>query len=286
MKAKFLKFLKWFIIIVLVVGAVGLTVFMFFRNYNKKQIKQVDLNDVLTSTNKQNFDNQFDEIVQILSENGQTVWFLDLKTTSTKLDNSLDVLINYYVDSNFVVYDAQISSTYSYMINTRNLLNNMFDEYITKSESQYFSKLVGANDIYNVYSNYLVKYADFVQAVNNNLKSRSDFDITSDIKFSIIDLQTRITNLTFSKVLTSEELFKIENNSNIQKINSYVEYNNSLINGINNMSIDSIRFISCYENCNKTYFAEHFNEEITNVTTINSSSTNEQKSAYYLKKIF
>lgn len=286
MKAKFFSFLKWFIAVVLIVGAVVLTVFVFFKKNESKQVQQVDLNNVLTSSDKQNFDSGLDDVIQVLSSNGQADWFVDLKTTADKLDESLNALTNYYINSNFVVSDNDVGEQYSSMINTRNLLNLMLDEYKTKSESAYFAKDVGANDIYSVYSSYLVKYAKFIQAVDNNVKSISGFDSSSDIKFSVIDLQTRIVVSTFSSLNTADKLVKITSNANIQKINSYIVYENSYITGASRFSKVALLFIQNYERCNKSYLAEHFVEELNKATSVSESSSAEQKSAYYFKRMF
>lgn len=286
MKAKLLKFLKWFLTILLIVGAVGLTVFIFFKNYKSKEIQKVDLNSVLNSTDKQKFDNGLDNTITILSNNGQTDWFTVLKTTSTKLDSSLDVLVNYYIDDNFVVRDENIDSTYSSMINTRSLLISMFNEYSIKADSVYFKKDIGANDIYSTYSTYLVRYARFIQAVDNNLKNRSGFDYYGDVKFSIIDLQTRIVISSFSNLTEKNNLNVITTSTDINLINSYVSYRNSYIFGNNTFGVASINFIQNYEACNKTYLAEHFAEEVGGANSISESSSAEKKSAYYFKSIF
>lgn len=286
MKTKLLKFLKWFLTIFLIVGAVGLTVFIFFKNYKSKEIQKVDLNSVLNSTDKQNFDNGLDSTITILSNNGQTDWFTVLKTTSTKLDSSLDVLVNYYIDDNFVVRDENIDSTYSSMINTRSLLISMFNEYSIKADSVYFQKDIGANDIYSTYSTYLVRYARFIQAVDNNLKNRSGFDYSGDVKFSIIDLQTRIVISTFSNLTETNNLNVITTSADINLINSYVFYRNSYIVGNNTFGVAAINFIQSYEACNKTYLAEHFAEEVNRANSISESSSAEKKSAYYFKSVF
>lgn len=286
MKSKVKKFFKWFLIVILVVAAVGTTVFVFFKKYNAKQIKQVDLNDVLTASSKQNFDNGLNDVITILNANGGANWFTSLKTTSVGLDNSLDVLSNYYCSEGFKVKEKNISDTYSSMIITRDLLNDMFEEYKIKSESAYFQKLIGANDIYLTYSNYIVKYARFVQAVNNNVKAKDGFDCSSDIKFSVIDLQTRVAISGFSKLTKNGQLNKIENANNIDEMNKYVVYENSYIKASNGFGLNALRFIQYYDVCNKNALAENFKSELLAVSEITETSTSEQKVAYYFKKMF
>lgn len=286
MSAKVKKFLKWFIIILLVVGSVVATVFIFFKNYNKKQIKEVNLVNVLNSREKEKFDQGLNSVLTTLDRNGKEDWFADVKLVSDNLDEALNVLTSYYVDNDGKVKDKEVSVTYSSMITTRNTLTDMFDEYSKKSTSLWFPAVVGANDIYTAVSNYLVKYAKLIKAVNENLVKSENFDTTSDIKFCLIDLYARITVDTFDQLTIKNNLQVIENDSNIDEINESFKFNNFYIDNENAFSLNALKFIQNYKECNKELFAEKFVENLTLATGIDEKSSKEIKTAFYFNEIF
>ena len=284
--SKFKKILKWFIIILLVVGAVGATVFIFFKKYNENKINDVDLISVLNSSEKTKFNAGFNAVLSSIEKSEKPTWFAEAVVAGENLDESLKVLSYYYIDSNGVVNDAEIDKTHSSMITTRNTLINMFDEYVIKSTSSYFPILNGANDIFVAYSNYLVKYAKFVKAVNENLLSRDNFNSISDIKFSMIDLYSRIVVDAFSKLSKDADLAVIGNKVNLDKINSHFEFENSYIDCDNALSSDAIKFIENYNVCNKELLADKFVETLDKSTGIDETSTSETKAAFYFNRLF
>ena len=245
------------------------------------KINQVDVLEVVSA--QEEFDEEFDSVIEVVQKEGKADWFADLKTTKENLDDSMSKLSNYYIASNFKVKERDISSTYSSMQTTRNLLMDMFDEYGKKATSAYFPKLIGANDIYVAYSNYLVKYARFVQAVNNDLADDSFME--SDIKFAVIDLQTRIVINAFAKLEVVGDLKVIENDDNIDEINKYISFDSSLIESDKNLSVSSIRFVQLYNRCNKDKLAKSFVLTLSSAN-INAGATLEQKAAFYFKEIF
>ena len=284
--SKVKKILKWFIIIVLIAGAVAATVFMFFKKYNANKINDVDLVSVLNSTEKTKFDSGFDAVLSSIEASEKPTWFAEAVVAGENLDESLKILSCYYIDSNGIVNDAEIDKTHSSMITTRNTLINMFDEYAIKSTSSYFPILNGANDIFVAYSNYLVKYAKFVKAVNENLLSRDNFNSVSDIKFGMIDLYSRIVVDAFSKLSKDADLAVIGNKVNLDKIHSHFEFENSYIDYDKALSSDAIKFIENYNICNKELFADKFVETLDSATGIDANSSNEKKAAYYFNQLF
>lgn len=283
MSAKVKKFLKWFLIIILVVASVGATVFIFFKEYNKKKVEEVNLIEVIDS--QEEFNDSFDEVFQIITNAGKQDWFSDVEDTKICLDTVMSKLTNYYIKNNFKVKEKNISDSYSSMQTTRNLLMDMFDEYIDKSTSSYFPRLIGANDIYVAYANYLTKYAKFVSAVNKNIMDREDLVVASDLKFSIVDLYARIIMNSFSKVVVENDLKVIESDDNIDAINDDISFEYSLIESDDNLSINAIKFVQTYNKCDKTKLAKNFTSILT-TASIDAGSTNEQKAAFYFKEIF
>ena len=286
MSAKVKKFFKWFIIILLVVGSVVATVFIFFKNYNEKQIKEVNLVSVLNAKEKEKFDHGLNSVLTILDSHGKEEWFADVKMVSDNLDESLYVLTSYYADNNGKVKDKEVSITYSSMITTRNTLIDMFEEYCKKSTSIWFPAVVGANDIYSAVSNYLVKYAKLIKAVNDNLIKSENFDSTSDIKFSLIDLYSRITVDAFDKLTIKNDLQIIENDSNVDEINKSFKFNNFYIDNENAFSLSALKFIQNYNECNKELFAENFVENLVLATGFDEKASKEIKTAFYFNEIF
>ena len=280
------KILKWFIIIVLIAGAVAATVFMFFKKYNENKIDDVDLVSVLNSTEKTKFDSGFDAVLSSIALSQKPTWFDEAVVAGENLDESLKVLSYYYVDSNGVVNDAEIDKTHSSMVTTRNTLINMFDEYKVKATSSYFPVLLGANDIFVAYSNYLVKYAKFVKAVNEDLLSSENFNAVSDIKFSMIDLYSRIVVDAFSKLTKDVDLAVIGNKVNLDEIHSYFKFENSYIVCDNALTSDAIKFVENYNGCNKELFADKFVEYLDKTNGIDENSTTETKTAFYFNQLF
>jgi len=284
--SKFKKILKWFIIIVLIAGSVAATVFIFFKKYNENKINDVDLVSVLNSSEKTKFDSGFDAVLSSIEASEKPTWFNEAVTAGENLDESLKILSYYYIDSNGIVYDEEIDKTHSSMVTTRNTLINMFDEYAIKSTSNYFPILVGANDIFVAYSNYLVKYAKFVKAVNEDLLSRENFNAVSDIKFSMIDLYSRIVVDAFSKLTKDVDLAVIGNKVNLDEIHNYFKFENSYIVCDKALSVDAIKFIENYNACNKELFADKFVETLNSATGIDANSTVEKKAAFYFDQLF
>ena len=284
--SKFKKILKWFIIIVLIAGAVAATVFIFFKKYNENKINDVDLVSVLNSTEKTKFDSGFNAVLGSIESSEKPTWFDEAVVAGENLDESLKILSYYYIDSNGIVNDAEIDKTHSSMITTRNTLINMFDEYNIKSTSNYFPILLGANDIFVAYSNYLVKYAKFVKAVNEDLLSRDDFNAVSDIKFSMIDLYSRIVVDAFSKLTKDVDLAVIGNKVNLDEIHSHFEFENSYIVCDKALTSDAINFVENYNACNKELFAEKFVEYLNKTNGVDANSTTETKVAFYFNQLF
>ena len=241
--SKVKKILKWFIIIVLVVGSVSATVFIFFKKYNENKVKEVDLISVLNSNGKTEFDEGLDSVLFAIGNSEKPTWFDDAVLVGENLDKSLEILSRYYIDSNGIVKVAEIDKTYSSMITTRNTLTGMFDEYAIKSTSEYFPILLGGNDIFVAYSNYLVKYAKFVKAINEDLMNKDSFNSVSDIKFSMIDLYSRIVVDSFSKLTKEGDLAVAGNKINLDKIHSYFKFDNSYIDCDKALTVDAIKFI-------------------------------------------
>ena len=136
------------------------------------------------------------------------------------------------------------------------------------------------------YSNYLVKYAKFVKAVNEDLLSRENFNAVSDIKFSMIDLYSRIVVDAFSKLTKDVDLAVIGNKVNLDEIHNYFKFENSYIVCNKALSVDAIKFIENYNICNKELFADKFVETLNSATGIDANSTVEKKAAFYFNQLF
>jgi len=284
MKVK--KILKWTAIIALIVASIGVTVFIFFKKHNENKVAEVDLLSVTTSESKNKFDRGFDSVVEAIEErSGNTTWFASFETTSEDLDETMSVLVSYFVDSNFKVKDENISADYSSLSATKNSLQLMFNEYNIKTSSSYFPVLIGANDIYKVYSNYLVKYAKFIKTVNAYLVNSNDFSVASDVKFVMIDLYANVVINTYSNFVPSGELNAIVSDVDLNKISTYYDFDNYYMDG-DVFSVNAIKLIENYNNCNKLNLAKDFAEIVNATSSIDETSSAEQKFAYYLKEIF
>lgn len=286
MSVKVKKFLKWFLIILLVVGSIAATVFIFFKRYNARQVKEVNLISVNESNDKYKFDQGFNSLLATLEAEGEPEWFADVNVVNDNLDQALIVLSKYYISTNGKVKDKEISDNYQSMITTRNVLTSMFNEYNIKSTSVWFPNLVGANDIYVAYSNYLVKYAKLVKSVNENLAKRDGFDTTSDIKFSMIDLYTRIVVDEFSSLEKVGELQIIKSDTNIDEINKYFVFDHSYIAGGKVLTANALKFIQNYNSCNKELFADKFVENLNLATGYDEKSSKEIKAAFFFNEVF
>ena len=79
----------------------------------------MNLINVLNSSEKTKFDNGFASVLSAINKTEKANWFEEVKIANDNLDDSLRVLSYYYMETDGLVKDREISSTYSSMITTR-----------------------------------------------------------------------------------------------------------------------------------------------------------------------
>jgi len=118
------------------------------------------------------------------------------------------------------------------------------------------------------------------------LLSIENFNAVSDIKFSMVDLYSRIVIDAFSKLTKDVDLAVIANKVNLDEIHNHFKFENSYIDCDNALKVDAIKFIENYNGCNKELFAEKFVEYLDKTNGIDANSTPETKTAFYFNQLF
>ena len=276
------KFLKVFIIVLLVIASVAGTCYFFFKNMKERDNTTASIAGVLYSEEKSEFNSNLQVISALMNSDSTDTRLNLIITTNAKMDQITKILASYHIANNTKINNERISKAFNQFNSSRNLLTAMINEYNIKKDSSYFNRHTGANDLYSQACNYLISYARFINYVNSDL----NLNKSCDIKFSMFDVYTHVVMTSFNETKTENSMVIIKNAANINKINSILQIDNSIIKTeVNTFAKEINLFSDAYYNCNKTEFAANLATNITLVTSSNQD-TNEKIATYYLKQIF
>lgn len=205
-----------------------------------------------------------------------------LNKTNKNLTDISKTLTTYLVEADTSITDEKISNAFKTVKSDISTLNNMVDEYKTKSTSAYYDKAVGLNDLFKKMSFYLVNYAKLLSLLNDYL----DVDNQFDVKFAMIDLYCNVVSSTFSEIKDSGNLKVVKNTNNIEMINNYFQIEHSKLIVPNMYALSSNHFIKSYHSCNQKVLASSFAETINAVSYYEDSLNYESKAAYFFKQIY
>ncbi len=275
------KFLKVFIVVLLVLAVVGVTCYFFFKKIKEKDNTTPSFATFLTSDEAVEFNTNLFVITKELGDNGDTRFSL-LKQTCGNLDSIVFSLSTYNIQNNTQIKDEEISSTFKLVKNKRDLLLRMMQEYNLKKSSSLFDKKLGANDLYEETCDYLIKYANLANMLNEYV---SGVNKNSDVEFNVFDVYINVVKNDFSETETISKLVKVKNSNNITKLNSIVvlDFKGLIIN--DRFSINVNKFNEYYLSCDKTKFAQNFGSNMNSVVSENQTA-NEKIATYYFKLVF
>lgn len=278
------KFFKILIIILIVLATACLTIFLFFKNYKKPEDVSASLLGYLDSQSKVNFDEDLKSINETLKQVGDLRLEVILKT-STNLDDCLETLTTYYVSNKAEFDDEKIIKQIKSVQSLKHLCGLMMDEYEIKTTSQYFNKKIGANDLYQTMSNYIVSYSNLVRLINDEI---DNLNKNSDVKFTMIEIYTDIAISTFSALDKQYgSLSIIKDSSNINEINKIFKMEHSQILLPSNKTFikQTNNFIESYKECDKESFAKSFAANLSVVTIQQDDLTANQIATYNSEQI-
>ena len=274
------KFLKVFIVVILVLGVIAGTAFFFFRNLKEKNNNTGSLVAMLESDEKKKFDSDLQATSAIMKSSKSDLRLELIIETNTNLNQILNTLLMYYIETETNINNKTISNKLKELKSSRNNLSTMMAEYNVKKESGEFDRNTGANDLYEQSCVYLIKYAVFVNEINNNVSIHNK---NADLKFSMFEIYSNIVITTFQETKVSSDLIVVKSADNINKINENFKIQNSFVYMVNPFSINCNLFIQNYNACDKLKFAKEFNNNIQNAS---KTGPKEVVAAFYLKQIY
>ncbi len=278
------KALKTVIIIILVGLSVAGTCYLFYANLVQQQDAYARINTYMYSADKTNTDTNLElvnaEASSRLDLAMDTIDQLDAitRTLNTYMICSLD----YDVDNNKIIERLDLA------IEKRDELYLDTEEFILKTTNEYFDTSLGANDVIRTASSYIIRYADMIQCMNDEIRGKMVIN-NVDVKFDMIELYCLTTIDAFSHLEDNLGLLGVKNTSNIVLLNN----NFNLVNGAVDTSASigseyshyNNKFIEAYNSVDKSAFASNLYANVNAVNGISSNSTNVQKATYYLKQI-
>ena len=274
------------IITLLVIACVGGTCYIFFKNYKERISAPVSCASMVKSESSVEFRTSLNEVGLLTNDSGTDDRFVLVINTLSDLDDMLMALANYYIDEDFTVRDKDIRAKYNQMVDSKALAVEMINQYKLKSNSVWFDRSLGANDLYTTMSTYLVKYAEFVELLNLKVANKA-INRTSDFKFSVIDLYARVARTTFSTLITNENSLRIVSRpENLTRLQIYFQMENSYIVGGDVYSSNALYFSENYNACDKEAFAINFASNLNAIDGISATSTSLQRAVYYYKLVY
>lgn len=295
------KFLKYIFIVALVAVCIAGTCFVFFKIFNNKKVKEVNLAEVVASTEKVKFTKKVEFIDKCVNVDETDARFSKLMEVDNNLTEMLLVLTYDYAEENFEFKDEKLSDTYNNLERSINDVEVIIDEYTKKAttktldgvinedfskiEFTIFPKNIGANDLFVAMSRYIVNYAKFVQVLNSRTMARVNFG-NQDAKFHYIEIYTNIAINTFSELNGEARLTVAKDLKNINAMDNIIENNGKFNLEENAFGSNSVEFINNYSNCDKTEFCKNLAANLSSVKTVTENSSAIEKATYYFTKVY
>jgi len=295
------KFLKYIFIVALVAACVAGTCFVFFKIFNNKKDKEINVADVVCSTEKVKFTKKVEFIDKCVNVEETDARFSKLLEVDTNLTEMLLVLSYDYAEEDFETNDEKLAGTYNQLENSIKDVEAIIDEYTKKAttktvdgvinedfskiEFTIFPKNVGANDLFVAMSRYIVNYAKFVQVLNSRTMAKVNFG-NQDAKFHYIEIYTNITINTFSELDGETRLTVAKDLKNINAIDNIINNNVKFNLEENAFGSNAVEFVNNYSNCDKTEFCKNLADNLASVKSVTENSTAIEKVTYYFNKVY
>lgn len=270
------KALKTFLILILCLAVASGTGYLFFINLTKSSSAFENINSFVKSSSQKEL--KID--MQQLSTTGGDR-FNTIIATYDDMQQSLQCLNACLIDFKNASAEHLLCNKLDGLISKTSDLEKMVEEYNIKSQNASFDKLVGANNIYESFADFVASYADYVLAVKVEvLKNVSSANI--DVKFDIIDVYANV-------VKSSLQGLKVDKANNLDNLNymiSHFELKNGYLltqNPNGNFASENNKFIEQYMQCDAANFAANLTENFA-LADKDAEAAN-LRAAYYLKII-
>lgn len=270
------KALKTFFILVLCLAVAGGTGYLFFVNLTKSSSAFENINSFVKSSSQKEL---LIDMQQISTYGGDR--FNTIIGTYNDMQQSLQCLNACLIDFENSSAEHILCTKLDKLVSQTSDIKAMVNEYNIKSQNSTFNKYEGSNNIYESFADFVANYADYVLAVNMEVKKYVS-STNVDVKFDIIDVYANVVKNSLQNLKVDET----NNFDNLNYMNSHFQLKNGYLvsqNPNGNFASENNKFIEQYKQCNALSFASNLNANLI-LADVNSTNV-ELRAGYYLKII-
>lgn len=270
------KALKTFFILVLCLAVAGGTGYLFFVNLTKSSSAFENINSFVKSSSQKEL---LIDMQQISTYGGDR--FNTIIGTYNDMQQSLQCLNACLIDFENSSAEHILCTKLDKLVSQTSDIKAMVNEYNIKSQNSTFNKYEGSNNIYESFADFVANYADYVLAVNMEVKKYVS-STNVDVKFDVIDVYANVVKNSLQNLKVDEA----NNFDNLNYMNSHFQLKNGYLvsqNPNGNFASENNKFIEQYKQCNALSFASNLNANLI-LADVNSTNV-ELRAGYYLKII-
>ncbi len=270
------KALKTFFILILCLAVAGGTGYLFFVNLTKSSSAFENINSFVKSSSQKEL---LIDMQQISTYGGDR--FNTIIGTYNDMQQSLQCLNACLIDFENSSAEHILCTKLDKLVSQTSDIKAMVNEYNIKSQNSTFNKYEGSNNIYESFADFVANYADYVLAVNMEVKKHVS-STNVDIKFDVIDVYANVVK----KSLQNLKVDETNNFDNLNYMNSHFQLKNGYLisqNPNGNFASENNKFIEQYKQCDASSFASNLNANLI-LADVNSTNA-ELRAGYYLKII-
>lgn len=270
------KALKTFFILILCLAVAGGTGYLFFVNLTKSSSAFENINSFVKSSSQKEL---LIDMQQISTYGGDR--FNTIIGTYNDMQQSLQCLNACLIDFENSSAEHILCTKLDKLVSQTSDIKAMVNEYNIKSQNSTFNKYEGSNNIYESFADFVANYADYVLAVNMEVKKYVS-STNVDVKFDIIDVYANVVKNSLQNLKVDET----NNFDNLNYMNSHFQLKNGYLvsqNPNGNFASENNKFIEQYKQCNALSFASNLNANLI-LADVNSTNV-ELRAGYYLKII-
>ena len=270
------KALKTFFILILCLAVAGGTGYLFFVNLTKSSSAFENINSFVKSSSQKEL---LIDMQQISTYGGDR--FNTIIGTYNDMQQSLQCLNACLIDFENSSAEHILCTKLDKLVSQTSDIKAMVNEYNIKSQNLTFNKYEGSNNIYESFADFVANYADYVLAVNMEVKKYVS-STNVDVKFDVIYVYSNVVK----NILKKLKVYETNNFDNLNYMNSHFQLKNGYLvsqNPNGNFASENNKFIEQYKQCNALSFASNLNANLI-LADVNSTNV-ELRAGYYLKII-
>lgn len=270
------KALKTFFILILCLAVAGGTGYLFFVNLTKSSSAFENINSFVKSSSQKEL---LIDMQQISTHGGDR--FNTIIGTYNDMQQSLQCLNACLIDFENSSAEHILCTKLDKLVSQTSDIKAMVNEYNIKSQNSTFNKYEGSNNIYESFADFVANYADYVLAVNMEVKKYVS-STNVDVKFDVIDVYANVVKNSLQNL----KVYETNNFDNLNYMNSHFQLKNGYLvsqNPNGNFASENNKFIEQYKQCNALSFASNLNANLI-LADVNSTNV-ELRAGYYLKII-